>query len=227
MKLCVGVDNGDWSRVLQEGTEAGVEYYKVNPWFIEWREVSWIIDRIHCETDAKIILDAKLSDVSHTVEVALRRCVDLKVDAVTVSPLCALAPLLEYREQVLPLLWDEPTEPLIFRVPSERIEEMAVHHNFGLVVGINSPRLKIVTQLDVPLILVPGWGAQHGGLPVPESDRVVVSASRQWWELIQRYKTCHANRDGDCTWADCPQLRDGEPQKSGRHCPVDSIEEGQ
>jgi len=27
--------------------------------------------------------------------------------------------------------------------------------------------------------------------------------------------------DGDCTWAECPQLRDGEPAKTGRHCPRD------
>lgn len=32
---------------------------------------------------------------------------------------------------------------------------------------------------------------------------------------------CHANRDGDCSWSGCPQLRDGEPMKSGRHCPLD------
>ena len=32
---------------------------------------------------------------------------------------------------------------------------------------------------------------------------------------------CHANRDGDCTDARCPQLRDGEPAASGRHCPLD------
>lgn len=32
---------------------------------------------------------------------------------------------------------------------------------------------------------------------------------------------CHADRDGDCTHADCPQLRDGEPRATGRHCPLD------
>jgi len=33
--------------------------------------------------------------------------------------------------------------------------------------------------------------------------------------------TCHADRDGDCSWRECPQLRDGEPKKTGRHCPLD------
>ncbi len=36
---------------------------------------------------------------------------------------------------------------------------------------------------------------------------------------------CHANRDGECDWKDCPQLRDGEPPKSGRHCPLDTDED--
>jgi hypothetical protein len=36
---------------------------------------------------------------------------------------------------------------------------------------------------------------------------------------------CHAQRDGDCHWPKCPQLRDGEPHKSGRHCPLDILSE--
>ncbi len=32
---------------------------------------------------------------------------------------------------------------------------------------------------------------------------------------------CHANRDGECVHERCPQLRDNEPHKSGRHCPLD------
>ncbi len=33
---------------------------------------------------------------------------------------------------------------------------------------------------------------------------------------------CMANRDGDCDWEECPQLRDDEPHRSGRHCPRDN-----
>lgn len=37
---------------------------------------------------------------------------------------------------------------------------------------------------------------------------------------------CATGRDGECGHAQCPQLRDGEPHKSGRHCPLDNnIEE--
>ncbi|ALY10504.1 hypothetical protein SEA_BOSSLADY_47 [Arthrobacter phage BossLady] len=35
---------------------------------------------------------------------------------------------------------------------------------------------------------------------------------------------CHAGMDGDCSWAQCPQLRDNEPRHSGRHCPLDKGE---
>lgn len=31
---------------------------------------------------------------------------------------------------------------------------------------------------------------------------------------------CHAGTDGDCYWPKCPQLKDGEPRKSGRSCPL-------
>ena len=33
--------------------------------------------------------------------------------------------------------------------------------------------------------------------------------------------SCKADRDGDCGWVLCPQVRDGEPQSTGRHCPLD------
>lgn len=36
---------------------------------------------------------------------------------------------------------------------------------------------------------------------------------------------CHANREGECSWAACPQKRDGEPERSSRWCPLDEIDE--
>lgn len=36
---------------------------------------------------------------------------------------------------------------------------------------------------------------------------------------------CAAARDGECNHAQCPQLRDGEPENSGRHCPIDNWDE--
>lgn len=37
--------------------------------------------------------------------------------------------------------------------------------------------------------------------------------------------SCHANSEGDCDWRRCPQIRDGEPEKTGRHCPRDIHDE--
>ena len=34
-------------------------------------------------------------------------------------------------------------------------------------------------------------------------------------------QTCKSGSDGDCNWKECPQLKDGEPEKTGRHCPLD------
>lgn len=38
---------------------------------------------------------------------------------------------------------------------------------------------------------------------------------------------CHAQTDGDCNHLLCPQIRDDEPAKSGRHCPLDRDEDGE
>jgi len=39
---------------------------------------------------------------------------------------------------------------------------------------------------------------------------------------FQRFtELCHADRDGECNAARCPQIRDGEPERSRRHCPLD------
>lgn len=44
-------------------------------------------------------------------------------------------------------------------------------------------------------------------------------------EPVSDHPVCQAARDGDCIWTHCPQMRDGEPAKSGRHCPLDRDEE--
>ena len=67
---------------------------------------------------------------------------------------------------------------------------------------------------------------------------VDISNPREWdlidpvsWRVVEKFpleskdsdsgKHCHADSDGDCEWANCPQLRDGEPRATGRHCPLD------
>jgi len=54
-----------------------------------------------------------------------------------------------------------------------------------------------------------GWSAcEVAAQQVAEADRAAQAR-------------CHADRDGDCSWFGCPQLRDGEPAATGRHCPLD------
>ena len=50
--------------------------------------------------------------------------------------------------------------------------------------------------------------------------QTLVSVAKGW---LQRY-WCHAHKDGECVWDECPQLRDGEPSWSGRHCPLEVTE---
>lgn len=35
-------------------------------------------------------------------------------------------------------------------------------------------------------------------------------------------RRCKADQDGECHWKECPQIRDMEPDSTGRHCPLDS-----
>lgn len=42
------------------------------------------------------------------------------------------------------------------------------------------------------------------------------------WCVSRDLTGCAAGKDGDCTHGQCPQLRDGEPRASGRHCPLDA-----
>lgn len=37
----------------------------------------------------------------------------------------------------------------------------------------------------------------------------------------RKFTRCRADGDGYCTWSGCPQLRDNEPNATGRHCPHD------
>ncbi len=41
-------------------------------------------------------------------------------------------------------------------------------------------------------------------------------------EPLLNIPSCHAAQDGECFWEGCPQIKDGEPKKSGRHCPLDT-----
>jgi hypothetical protein len=60
-------------------------------------------------------------------------------------------------------------------------------------------------------------GAQGNGL-VPERRKSTRVARPLAGHRATQH--CHADLDGDCSWRHCPQKRDGEPNKSGRSCPL-------
>lgn len=55
--------------------------------------------------------------------------------------------------------------------------------------------------------------------------RTALTLDAPAWKLLFPEDGCHAGRDGECNWTKCPQTRDGEPEKTRRHCPLDTHEE--
>jgi CYTH domain-containing protein len=72
--------------------------------------------------------------------------------------------------------------------------------------------------------LVEAWERARDVLPKPPPSEKELARLKVRDEVRAQFPpetVCHSDCDGDCTWKDCPQLRDGEPAKSGRHCPLD------
>jgi hypothetical protein len=76
----------------------------------------------------------------------------------------------------------------------------------------DAPRGKCLNRRCVggPIVreLVPPGAAARGNTPYDEGPFTIAAPQR-----------CAADRDGDCTHGGCPQLRDGEPARTGRSCP--------
>lgn len=73
----------------------------------------------------------------------------------------------------------------------------------------------------------PGTLAQSVARLKSEISRLTaeLAEARAEGERAKTLNHCAAARDGDCIHALCPQLRDGEPHKTGRHCPLDASED--
>lgn len=72
----------------------------------------------------------------------------------------------------------------------------------------------VVTPREPPGCPTPGACSCHGTAPRDEFETRRAAGEH-----------CHGGRDGDCFDARCPQLRDGEPVRTGRHCPLDAAED--
>lgn len=55
------------------------------------------------------------------------------------------------------------------------------------------------------------------GFEIPD----VIAKVKELVEIVPLTR-CQADSDGDCSHDKCPQLRDGEPRATGRHCPLDN-----
>lgn len=55
----------------------------------------------------------------------------------------------------------------------------------------------------------------------PHIVRVEAVLTKRREELRAKMGRCRSASDGECNAKDCPQLADGEPARSGRHCPID------
>jgi hypothetical protein len=66
--------------------------------------------------------------------------------------------------------------------------------------------------------------------PSREDDPVLMTVPQnriqRWLDVLAEITPrCQSGQDGECSWNRCPQERDGEPTKTGRHCPLDRPEE--
>ncbi len=64
---------------------------------------------------------------------------------------------------------------------------------------------------------------EHGNV-VRREDGKILKPSGFSPPNLDSIVRCRAHIDGDCYWKRCPQIRDGEPKKTGRHCPLDRID---
>lgn len=78
---------------------------------------------------------------------------------------------------------------------------------------------KLLVDMELPLPKTLKFQMERHGLAKPccKTGAQVVPGSGSGG--------CRAGRDGDCSWKGCPQIKDGEPAKTGRHCPLDQYTE--
>lgn len=100
--------------------------------------------------------------------------------------------------------------------------------------------LSVSQKNPTPATICATFGTTYGGLVTVEIDTAkprsrrpyrrvspdcvsnVVPATAAQSSTDHPLTRCAAGRDGECAHAQCPQLRDGEPAKTGRHCPLDN-----
>lgn len=98
------------------------------------------------------------------------------------------------------------------KLPSEE-EVTAAEQEFCKRTGLGSQ----IKRSDIRAALIAA-SRVNAMRPTESDDERDPTGMLRYYGIIN---DCHAARDGDCFWSKCPQVRDGEPHKSGRHCPLD------
>ncbi len=57
--------------------------------------------------------------------------------------------------------------------------------------------------------------------PQPKLNKVEGLNDRPWVP----HDHCHSDRDGECSWEGCPQLKDNEPYTTGRSCTLKQFDD--
>lgn len=106
---------------------------------------------------------------------------------------------------------------------SEREVSVMVRHNVAMAI-LRSAAVKIERHEPVHWVGdAPTSLHGNGAASFARTTREVAEVTcRLCLTLLAREQRCHGDRDGDCDWESCPQIRDVEPAATGRHCPLDT-----
>lgn len=116
-------------------------------------------------------------------------------------------------------MWMSPLSNRIYvgRTRADRLGRVATSSQDVTAQCINGAVSHLVAIGELDVIVTGEDGNRYRVKIAPENPAATtpVKPARQ---LVH----CAAARDGECAHERCPQLRDGEPAKSGRHCPLDN-----
>lgn len=67
--------------------------------------------------------------------------------------------------------------------------------------------------------MVPEEGRIYMATRINDIEPISMKGFQGFRYYGEEYNGCKSNGDGECDWKSCPQIKDGEPEASGRHCP--------
>lgn len=102
-----------------------------------------------------------------------------------------------------------------------QLAAMPPHERYAILGRLNELKSIFATSEEPAAALAAAEIARKARRKVRESKPAVTPDPLLSAEPGDLFGRCQAGRDGECKFSDCPQLRDDEPIRSGRHCPLD------